>query len=212
LLPNTLPAAHSWAVIAVHRRQLGHFLLSSVSDNQAELVKALEEVAGGDRDAFRLLYERTAPKLLATIRRILGSGSAAEDAVQEAFIRIWRNAASFDASIASPIAWMTTIARHTAIDVLRSAPEKVAAASTTIDENLAERLAAVSASADPLASGRLSSCLGKLEADRRGMVVLAYCYGWSREELAARFGRPVATIKTVLRRSLMTLKECLGGN
>jgi RNA polymerase sigma-70 factor (ECF subfamily) len=39
--------------------------------------------------------------------------------------------------------------------------------------------------------------------------VLAYHQGWSREELAARFQRPVATIKTILRRSLMTLRECL---
>jgi RNA polymerase sigma-70 factor (ECF subfamily) len=62
-----------------------------------------------------------------------------------------------------------------------------------------------------MASGKLSGCLDKLEADRRGMVVLAYCYGWSREELAGRFSRPVATIKTVLRRSLIVLKECLGG-
>ena len=53
-------------------------------------------------------------------------------------------------------------------------------------------------------------CLDRLEADRRGMVLLAYCYGWSREELAARFDRPVATVKTILRRCLMALKECLG--
>jgi RNA polymerase sigma-70 factor (ECF subfamily) len=44
------------------------------------------------------------------------------------------------------------------------------------------------------------------------MLVLAYCYGWSREELAGRFGKPVATVKTILRRSLALLNECLGGN
>ncbi len=43
------------------------------------------------------------------------------------------------------------------------------------------------------------------------MVLLAYCHGWSRDELAARYGRPAATVKTVLRRSLILLKECLGG-
>ena len=51
-----------------------------------------------------------------------------------------------------------------------------------------------------------------LHYPRRKMVLLAYCYGLSREELAARFGRPVATVKTVLRRSLIALKECLGGD
>lgn len=181
-------------------------------DSQAALVEYLARAARGDREAFRLLYERTAPKLLASARRILGSGSTAEDAMQEAYVRIWRHAGDFDPAIASPIAWMTTIARHAAIDMARSGPEKVSSASETLDTDLAERLAAPAAGGDPLATSRLSACLGKLEADRRGMLVLAYCYGWSREELAGRFAKPVATVKTNLRRSLAVLKECLGGN
>ncbi len=179
--------------------------------SQADLISALAQVAAGDRSAFALLYERTAAKLLATIRRILGQGSAAEDAMQEAYVRIWRHAGEFDAGIASPIAWMTTIARHVAIDIARSGPSKVAAAATEIDADLADRLAAPAIDGDPLASDRLRDCLAKLDADRRGMVVLAYCYGLSREELSARYFRPVATVKTVLRRSLAMLKECLGG-
>jgi len=181
------------------------------SASQDDLVEALVRVAAGDRAAFRLLYERTAPKLLANIHRILRSESAAEDTVQEAYVRIWRHAADFDASIASPIAWMTTIARHAAIDIARRGAERISAASATIGAEMEERMAAPLAGSDPMAAGKLKGCLDKLEADRRGMVVLAYCCGWSREELAARFSRPVATIKTVLRRSLIVLKECLGG-
>jgi RNA polymerase sigma-70 factor (ECF subfamily) len=183
-----------------------------VIDSQAALIEYLARAAKGDREAFRLLYERTAPKLLASARRILGGGSVAEDAMQEAYVRIWRHAGDFDPAIASPVAWMTTIARHAAIDMARSGPEKVSSASKTFDTELAERLAAPAAGGDPLATSRLSACLGKLEADRRGMLVLAYCYGWSREELAGRFAKPVATVKTNLRRSLAVLKECLGGN
>ena len=182
-----------------------------MAGDQGELAAILARVADGDRAAFRALYERTAPKLLASVRRILRSTAAAEDAVQEAFVRIWRNAGDFDASIASPIAWMTTIARHAAIDIVRKGAERVSAASATIDAELAERIAAPLSGGDPLASGRLASCLDQLDVDRRGMVVLAYCYGWSREELAGRFDRPVATVKTLLRRSLIALKECLGG-
>jgi RNA polymerase sigma-70 factor (ECF subfamily) len=142
----------------------------------------------------------------------LGSGPAAEDALQEAYVRIWRNAASFDPAIASPIAWMTTIARHAAIDVVRGGAERVSAASSAFDAELAERLAAPLSGGDPLASSRLSGCLGGLESDRRAMLVLAYCYGWSREELGRRFDKPVATVKTILRRGLAVLKECLGGD
>jgi RNA polymerase sigma-70 factor (ECF subfamily) len=119
-----------------------------VIDSQAALVEYLARAARGDREAFRLLYERTAPKLLASARRILGSGSTAEDAMQEAYVRIWRHAGDFDPAIASPIAWMTTIARHAAIDMARSGPEKVSSASETLDTDLAERLAAPAAGGD----------------------------------------------------------------
>ena len=57
---------------------------------------------------------------------------------------------------------------------------------------------------------QLAGCLRGLDEERRSMVLLAYCHGWSRDELAERFSRPVATIKTLLRRSLIALKECLG--
>jgi RNA polymerase sigma-70 factor (ECF subfamily) len=183
-----------------------------VADSQRALYDALAGVAGGDRGAFSSLYLATAGKLLATTRRILGNGSAAEDALQEAYVRIWRHAGDFDASIASPIAWMTTIARHAAIDMLRSTGSRIAAQSAPLDDELAERLAAPETSGDPLAAQRLSECLGKLDADRRSMVMQAYCSGLSREELADRYERPVATVKTILRRSLIQLKECLGGD
>jgi RNA polymerase sigma-70 factor (ECF subfamily) len=178
---------------------------------QAELVALMARIAAGDRQAFRELYDSTASKLFASIRRILRDSSAAEDALQEAYVRIWARASDFDAGIAAPMAWMATIARHAAIDVVRRGAEKVSQASASIDADLSERLADPSAGADAgMAGPRLARCLGGLDSDRRTMVLLAYTYGWSREELAARFQRPVATVKTLLRRSLIALKECLG--
>jgi RNA polymerase sigma-70 factor (ECF subfamily) len=106
---------------------------------------------------------------------------------------------------------MTTIARHAAIDAARRGAERISAASDDIDADFSERMAAPASGGDPLAAGRLATCLEKLEADKRTMVVLAYCHGWSRDELAERYARPAATVKTILRRSLLVLKECLGG-
>jgi RNA polymerase sigma-70 factor (ECF subfamily) len=106
---------------------------------------------------------------------------------------------------------MTTIARHAAIDLARRGAERIAAASDDIDADFAGRVAAPASESDPLAATRLAVCLERLDADKRAMVVLAYCHGWSRDELAERYARPVATVKTVLRRSLLALKECLGG-
>ncbi len=119
-------------------------------------------VAGGDRVAFKTLYERTGAKLHATTRRILQSDAAAEDAVQEAFVRIWRRAGDYDAEVASPIAWMTTIARHAAIDMLRRGAERISAAAA--DPAIAETLADPASGADRLAVGSgLTRCLEALE-------------------------------------------------
>lgn len=178
----------------------------SRDQGQDELAALLERTAAGDRDAFRALYQRTAPKLFASIRRILGSNAAAEDAVQDAYVRIWSRSGDFDRAVGSPIAWMTTIARHSAIDIARRGAERISAYSAELDPELPDPLATAGGGT----GGVLTACLEKLEADRRGMVLLAYCYGWSREELSRRFDRPVATVKTVLRRSLIVLKECLG--
>jgi RNA polymerase sigma-70 factor (ECF subfamily) len=174
---------------------------------QEELASLLAKVADGDRAAFRSLYERTSGKLFASVRRILANNAAAEDAVQDAYVRIWSRSGDFDPAIGSPIAWMTTIARHAAIDVARRGAERISAASAELDLEIPD----LSTQADRSGTTRLTGCLEGLDADRRGMILLAYCYGWSREELSRRFDKPVATVKTILRRSLIVLKECLGG-
>jgi len=176
-----------------------------------ELDTLMSAVAYGDEAAFRRLYDQTSRKLFAVIRRIAGSEAAAEEALQEAFLRIWNHADRFDPALASPVTWMTTIARHAAIDAVRRGAERVSAAAVVIDEELAERLAGPSTMTDSLAGRQLQRCLEALGEDRKGMVVLAYCQGWSREELSRRYDKPVATVKTLLRRSLIALKECLGG-
>jgi len=179
--------------------------------SQAELVALMRDVASRDETAFKRLYDRTSAKLFAVVRRIAISEAAAEEALQEAWVRIWNHADRFDPALASPLTWMTTIARHAAIDAVRRGPERVSQTAVVIDEELAEKLAAPGASADGLGGPQLRRCLAGLEPDRSRMVLLAYCYGYSREELSRRFDKPVATVKTILRRSLLALKECLGG-
>ncbi|WP_244669881.1 sigma-70 family RNA polymerase sigma factor [Kaistia sp. 32K] len=171
----------------------------------------MRAVAARDETAFRTLYERSSAKLFAIVRRIAISEAAAEEALQEAWVRIWNHADRFDPALASPITWMTTIARHAAIDAVRKGAERVSATAVVIDEELADKLPAPGAVADGLTAPHLRRCLEGLDADRRGMVLLAYSYGYSREELSRRFDKPVATVKTILRRSLIALKECLGG-
>lgn len=177
---------------------------------EPDLGGVLKQVAGGDRTAFAQLYDTASARLFGVIRRILPTSELAEDALQDTFVRIWQKAATYDPSLASPMAWMATIAHNRAIDLRRRFAERLARRSEEIDPATADE------APDPLALAeqsddfrRLKSCLDHLPDDRQEMVLLAYHQGWSREELAARFKRPVTTVKTMLRRSLITLKECL---
>jgi RNA polymerase sigma-70 factor (ECF subfamily) len=178
---------------------------------QDDLPVLLRRVAYRDRAAFLQLYRRVAAKLYGVALRILGRRELADEAVQEAFLRIWQNAASFDPQQASPIAWMAAIARHQAIDLKRRRAERISAASVDLDDVGVELKAGGYRSDLPDVRGRLRECLERLPAERRSMVVEAYCAGLTREELSQRFARPVNTIKTQLRRSLADLKRCLDG-
>ena len=178
----------------------------------SELKSLLAQVAEADRAAFARLYDLVSGRLFGVIGRILPRPELAEDALQETFVRIWQRAKSYDAAIASPMAWMATIARNQAIDLRRRSAEKLSAASSEIDETLADEAPDPEALAGQAGELRqLKDCLGRLPDERQQMVLLAYRQGFTREELALRFKRPVTTVKTLLRRSLIALKECLDG-
>jgi RNA polymerase sigma-70 factor (ECF subfamily) len=176
----------------------------------ADLTALVAAVAQGDRAAFEQLYVATRAKLYGVVLRILRRHDLADEVIQETYLKIWGSAGSFDPAKASPITWMVTIARNRAIDLVRKRSEA----------SLEEEPGAMDVAADipnPLAAReqsedlkRLMACIGVLDADRKQMVLLAYYNGLSREQLAAKFEKPVNTIKTWLRRSLIEIRECLG--
>src|SRR6516165_10173441 len=85
-----------------------------------QLAAALVRVSEGDRAAMRLLYRDTSAKLFGVCLRILGDRSEAEDVLQDTYLTIWRRAAEFDRSRASPVTWLVAIARNRSIDRLRA--------------------------------------------------------------------------------------------
>lgn len=176
----------------------------------AELVWLLAAVAKGDQAAFERLYAATRAKLFGVALRILRRQDLAEEVIQEVYVKIWSSAAQYNPGAASPITWMVAIARNRAIDLLRKKGE------VSIEEE-PEAMNVASDSPDPLAKRqmtedlkRLLGCVGTLDADRQRLVLLAYYNGWSREQLAVKFDKPVNTIKTWLRRSMLEIRECLG--
>ena len=85
----------------------------------SDLNTLLLATAKADRTAFRALYSASAPKLLGVAMRICGEKAIAEDAVQDAFVEIWRKAKSFDPARGNAAGWMSVIARNRAIDQIR---------------------------------------------------------------------------------------------
>ncbi len=170
----------------------------------------MARVARGDRVAFAALYEAVSAKLFGIILRILRRRDVAEDVLQDVFVKIWQKAADFDAARASPVTWMATIARNSALDVARRRTHVAIDDAPEALEVSDPGLPALAQLEQGEELGRLQRCLDGLEPERRQMVRLAYLDGFSREELAQRFGHPTGTIKTWLHRSLKQLKDCLG--
>ncbi|MEF3366745.1 sigma-70 family RNA polymerase sigma factor [Methylocystis sp. 9N] len=166
----------------------------------------LQRVAAGDRGAFRDLYDATASRLYAICVALLKDSARAEEALQESFVRIWERANAYDEAKGAALAWMSVVTRRVALNELRRRDN----AHRSLDEDgAAPEIAADLPELDPIGKGRLLECLDKLEAERRQWVLLAYVHGYSHEELARRFERPLGTMKSALFRGLAELRKCI---
>lgn len=173
-----------------------------------EISGLIARVALHDREAFLRLYDATSAKLFGTCLRILKDQGDAEDAVQDAYVKIWRNSGGFRHGQYSPMSWLIAIARNQAIDRIRARQVSHAAmdeAQEVPDTSPNPEAAAISAGE----MGRIGECLGELSADRSAAVYAAYVEGFSYAELAKRFGVPLNTMRTWLHRSLKSLRNCL---
>lgn len=189
-------------------------------ERSRELSQLLARAGLGDRAAFAQLYERTSGHLFAVVLRIQRDRGQAEDLLQEVYVSVWKAASGFDAARAQPLTWLTSIARNRAIDSLRRAQTQPRLESTTRDDEDDGRPDAAERMADdkpgPLdLLGRASDarelrqCLEQLSASQRQSVALAFFDGLSHAEVAERMREPLGTVKSWVRRALMTLRGCL---
>ena len=175
----------------------------------------LQIVAKGDRSAFAQLYNLAGPKLLAICVRMLSDRVEAEDALQDVMVKVWHNATSFDPDRGNAMSWLCAVTRNHCLDRLRARrPARMAVAR---DKDGADPLDSIadtrpSAEAQVMARGdmaRVIACMGELPPDRARMVQGAYLQGLSYQDLAERADVPLNTMRTWLRRALITLRECL---
>ncbi len=171
----------------------------------------LRSVARIEPAAFEVLYQRHGPVAFALAQRVLGSHAHAEDAVQEAFINLWRGAARYDALRGSVRSWLLTMVRNRSIDLLRSLSVHERRRITIV--GLEERIAAGDKTEAEFISREeatmVRSALAMLPPDQRRVLELAYYGGWTQAEIAETFDMPLGTVKGRTRLGLDKLRWAL---
>src|ERR671936_245546 len=165
----------------------------------------LAVVASGDEDALGELYDRFGRIAYGLALRILRDESLAQDAVQEAFLAVWRSARSFERGRAKPSTWIMTFVHRRAVDLVRreerrrgdpleAAPQQAEVGSDEIAALHTQRLA-------------VQQALARLPPEQREALELAYYGGYTQSELAERLGQPLGTIKSRMFAGLSRLRD-----
>ena len=173
----------------------------------------LERITGGDHGAIEILYERYKTMAYALAFRITGDPAAAEDVVQDAFIGAWRNAARYESGRGSVKTWLLSIVHHRAIDATRrrrpttelpdgEGPAPVVLTQPDVWAEVAGRLD----------RDAVVAALATLSNVQREALELGYFGGLTQQEIAARTGTPLGTVKSRMRLGLLALRRALSGD
>jgi RNA polymerase sigma-70 factor (ECF subfamily) len=176
----------------------------------------------GSGEAFGRLYRLTAALVLGVAQRVVNRRELAEEVLHDTFVKIWNAAGTFDPLANQPVAWMVSIARNRALDVVASADHaRVESVSDLAGENDSDEVldrffdwsgdaaGAEEAEDQRRARGFLRRCMGELAAVERQALVLAYHHGMSHGDLAAHLAKPLGTVKTWIRRGMDNLRQCV---
>lgn len=188
------------------------------ADAQSErLAQLLLAIADQSEQAFAELYQALSSRVHALALRILRDAACAEEAVEDCFWQVWRQAARFDPSRGCAEAWVLTLARSRALDAYRArarhdtvsldalAEDGFEPAEDSIDADSAQLIDATRA------QHALHAALLQLPAQPRQLLALAFFRGLTHDEIAEHTGLPLGTVKSHIRRALATLKPLLGG-
>jgi RNA polymerase sigma-70 factor (ECF subfamily) len=152
-----------------------------------------------------MLYDDYSPALLGVIVRIVNDKELAEEILQKSFLKIWQNIDSYDSAKGSFFTWILTIARHSAIDEVRSKRfenlEKTNSLETTVYE-----LDHTILSSDGIDVNKLLSALDQKYKD---VLDVVYLQGYSHSEAAKKLDIPLGTVKTRIKKALSTLRSQL---
>ncbi len=170
--------------------------------------------------AFSVLYDQTVQRVHALVRRFVKDDATAQEVTEDVFFMAWSQAQRFDATRGSALAWLLTIARSKALDAWRQqAARWVHYNSELADDQLAQSAAPVGPSDIFEAADQqhaLQAALHNVPPAARQMISLAFFQGLTHAEISAHLSLPLGTVKTTIRRALISmravLQERLGAN
>ncbi len=173
----------------------------------SETADLLARCAVSDGVAFRRLYELHSARLYGIALRITRQPALASDAVHDAFLQVWRNAARFDPERGNAEGWLISLVRYRALDIarrqVREQPgHEIPEQADTDPDALSQLVAGSNGQA-------LKTCLEQIDAPRRFLVTLSFIEGLTQSQVAERLGQPLGTVKSTIRRALLSLRSCL---
>ena len=190
-----------------------HALRDARGSDQAEAL-LVEQIKAGEESAFAASYDRLAPTVFSLIFAILHDQKESEDVLQETFVELWRRTASYDPTRSSLFTWVVMIARHKAIDRLRSRQEQSRLADAITSEAERNLLRRTTNRADPAPGERddrerVRTGFTQLSDAQRTAIDLAFFSGLTQAQLTERSGMPPGAMKAHIGRGLFSLREVL---
>ncbi|NND33074.1 MAG: sigma-70 family RNA polymerase sigma factor [Saprospiraceae bacterium] len=161
-----------------------------------------------DKLALSQLYDQYGAALYGQAYRILGSEQSAQEAIQDAFLKIWNNIDSYDESKGKFFTWMYRIARNEAIDKKRSKENRITEKTVQLDFNVYDTEADQSTVSNVEDIG-VKDLLGLLDHDSRNIMDLVYFKGYTHTDVAKLNDIPLGTVKTKVRRAILKLRASL---
>ncbi|MGH1364121.1 MAG: RNA polymerase sigma factor [Calditrichia bacterium] len=176
---------------------------SKISDEEL-----LSKIAKNDQEAFQVIYSRHSARLFGICLAVLRENRVAQDALQEAFLAIWRGAGSFTATKGRASTWMNYLCRNRCIDMLRSRRYQALETDEKLDQRFAEAASLPDSNTHALQiSAKLKSALESLPKEQKELLELAYFAGLTHSEIAEESGLPLGTIKSRLRLGMEKLRQ-----
>jgi RNA polymerase sigma-70 factor (ECF subfamily) len=173
-------------------------------------VELMRLTTAGNTEALAQLYDRHASLMYSVLMQKLEDAAEAQDVVHDVFVKLHTKGTLYNPSLGKPVAWLLTVARNAATDKLR----RRSTHQRYIDKAMLE--IEPSAPAHPGPHGDelelLRHCLAILPNQQQNILQLAYFSGLTQQEIADRLTQPLGSVKAWIRRGLIKLRDCVGGN